>query len=177
MATPTPESLNALSRALDQAADVLAGVREDQLGLPTPCPEWDVSAVVSHLLQDVERFTQGVTGGTPDWTRQPEALTGDWVAAFRMAAADLMSAWRQGGESDAGPDWQTPEIALHTWDLVRATGQDRDLDPVIAERSLEFMKQGLTPDNRGQMFASEVSVPDDAPAYERLAAFAGRDPA
>jgi hypothetical protein len=32
----------------------------------------------------------------------------------------------------------------------------------------------LTPENRGQVFAPAVPVPDDAPVYDRLAAFAGR---
>ena len=38
------------------------------------------------------------------------------------------------------------------------------------------MRQGLTADNRGGAFGPEVPVGEDAPAYDRLAAFAGRDP-
>ena len=71
-------------------------------------------------------------------------------------------------------DWQTAEIAVHTWDLARATGQTPPLDPAVAERGLAFMSGALTPENRGQAFGEEVTAPDDAPAYDRLAAFAGR---
>lgn len=34
----------------------------------------------------------------------------------------------------------------------------------------------LTPDNRGEAFAPAATLPGEAPVYDRLAAFAGRDP-
>ena len=37
------DSVVILSRALDQAGDVLAAVHEDQLSQPTPCRDWDVA--------------------------------------------------------------------------------------------------------------------------------------
>ena len=55
-------------------------------------------------------------------------------------------------------------------------GPSAALDDEVAERGLAFMQQGLTADNRGEAFGPAVDVPDDAPAYDRLAAFAGRDP-
>jgi uncharacterized protein (TIGR03086 family) len=67
-------------------------------------------------------------------------------------------------------------MAVHAWDLVRATGVRTRLDAEVAERGLAFMSKGLTPENRGEVFAPEVPVADDAPVYDRLAAFAGRDP-
>ena len=50
------------------------------------------------------------------------------------------------------------------------------LDKLMAERGLAFMSKGLTPENRGDVFAPAVEVADDAPIYDRLAAFAGRSP-
>ena len=50
------------------------------------------------------------------------------------------------------------------------------LDDEVAERGLAFMQQGLTADNRGGAFGAEVEVDADASAYDRLVAFAGRDP-
>jgi hypothetical protein len=73
-------------------------------------------------------------------------------------------------------DWQTAEVAVHTWDLVRATDQDHDLDPEVAERGMAFMSAGLTDENRAPAFGPEVQVPGDAPVYVRLAAVAGRAP-
>ncbi len=176
MTSPSNESLAALTRALDQAREVLAGVRQEQLTLPTPCGDWDVARLISHLVENTVKFTQSVKGESPDWTTPPAPVTGDWVASFHTAADSLLAAWQQGGEGGAGPDWQTPEIAIHTWDLIRATGQDRQLDPEVAERSLAYMTAGLTPENRGTAFAPAREIAADAPIYDRLAAFAGRDP-
>lgn len=177
MTGPSKESLDALTRALDQAGEVLADVRDEQLTLPTPCGDWDVARLISHLVDNTAKFTQSVNGESPDWTTPPEPVTGNWTTSFRTAADTLLAAWQQqDSPTEPGPDWQTPEIAVHTWDLVRATGQDRNLDPVVAERSLDFMSKGLTTDNRGGMFAAEIEIPAGAPIYDRLAAFAGRDP-
>ncbi len=87
-----------------------------------------------------------------------------------------MQHWREVGDgAEAGQvDWQTAEIAVHTWDLVRATGQEVQLAPEVAERGLGFVSAMLTPENRGEAFGPAVDVPDTAPAHDRLAAFTGR---
>ncbi len=102
----------------------------------------------------------------------------EWAAEFRSSGDDLIHFWhQQGDDADAGKvDWQTAEMAVHTWDLVRATGVRVLLDPEVAERGLAFMSKGLTPENRGAAFGPAVEVPDEAPVYDRLAAFAGRSP-
>jgi len=165
-----------LSRALDQTGDVLADIHADQLSAPTPCAEWDVARVVAHLVADARRFLQTARGETPDWANDPP-VAGNGATEFRSAADDLIHTWHQRGDSEVGQaDWQTAELAVHTWDLVRATGQSRTLDPEVAQRGLDFMAAGLTSDNRAPAFGPEVSVADDASIYDRLAAYAGRDP-
>ncbi len=170
------ESVILLSRALDQAGDVLAAVHEDQLSLPTPCRDWDVRRLIAHLVADPRNLLLMSQGGQPDWSQDPEPATGEWAADFRSAADDLIHFWHEAGdEANTGQiDWQTAEIAVHTWDLARATGQHPPLDPEVAERGLAFMSASLTPENRGEAFGEEVSAPADAPAYDRLAAYAGR---
>jgi uncharacterized protein (TIGR03086 family) len=165
-----------LSRALDQAGDVLAAIHEDQLGDPTPCHEWDVARLIGHVLGAPVRFAEELRGGDPDWGAAPEPATHNWASEFRSAADDLIHLWhQQDDDSVAGADWQTAELAVHTWDLVRATGQSTRLDPEVAERGLEFMSSALTPENRGDVFAQAKEAPEDAGPYDRIAAFAGRD--
>ena len=179
MSTPH-ESVAVLSRALDQAGDVLASVHRDQLSDPTPCKDWTVEQLIRHLLADTGNFVTMMNGDQPDWAAEPPVLPEDWTAAFRSAADDLIHKWHQReGAAGEGPpaDMQTGEFAVHTWDLARAIGHTDPLDPEVAERGLAFLSQGLTPDNRGGAFGAEVEVPADAPVYDRLAAFAGRDPA
>ncbi len=176
---PSPnDSIAVLQRALDQTGDVLAAIHKDQLSDPTPCEDWDVAHLIGHVLADPVRFTEALRGGSPDWAAPPEPASGDWAGQFRSEADDLIHAWHQAGEQDDGAaDWQTAEFAVHTWDLVRATGQDRELDPEVAERGYAFMSNALTPDNRGAAFKPEVEAAADADPYDRIAAFAGRNPA
>ena len=177
MAEALNESVDVLSRALDQTVDVLSAISSDQLSDPTPCGDWDVASLVAHVVAAPRNFVTMATGGKPDWSAEPP-LPDDWTAEFRSAADELMRLWGEAGES-ASPqavDWQTAEFAVHTWDLVRATGQSRDLDPEVAQRGFDFMSSALTPENRGEAFGPAVTVADDAPIYDRLVAFAGRDP-
>ena len=170
------DSVVILSRALDQAGDVLAAVHEDQLAQPTPCTDWDVARLIAHMVASPRNLLEMAQGGQPDWSKEPHPAAGEWAADFRSAADDLIHFWHEkGDDADTGQvDWQTAEIAVHTWDLARATGQPARLDPEVAERGLAFMSGALTPDNRGEVFGPEVPAPADAPAYDRLAAFAGR---
>ena len=174
--TAAEDSVTVLGRALDQAGDVLGTVRAEQLDWPTPCGEWDVAALIGHLVAVPVHFLEMARGEQPDWSAQPQ-LGDSWTADFRAGADKLVQHWRQVGDAaDAGQvDWQVAEIAVHTWDLVRATGHDVQLAPEVAERGLGFMSAMLTPQNRGEAFGPAVDVPADAPVYDRLAAFAGRD--
>ena len=176
--TAPNESVVVLSRALDQAGDVLAAVHADQLARPTPCGDWDVAQLIGHLVNAPVRFLEMARGENPDWSAGPRPATSNWVTEFRSNADYLIHYWHQAGDSaDAGQvDWQTAEIAVHTWDVARATGQSSPLLPEVAERGLAFMSAMLTPDNRGKAFAPAVPVPEDASAYDRLAALAGRAP-
>jgi len=177
MTTPH-ESVAALSRALDQVGDLLATVRSDQLDRPTPCQDWTVEQLIRHLLADTGNFVTMMRGEQPDWAAEPPPLPEDWTAAFRSGADDLIHLWHQHESGDGPPvDMQTGEFAVHAWDLARAIGATAELDPDAAERGLSFMSANLTPEMRGDAFGPEVRIDVDAPVYDRLAAFAGRDPA
>lgn len=176
--TTQTESIVVLARALDQVGDVLAAIHEDQLSQPTPCGDWDVSRLIAHVVATPRNFIEMGRGNEPDWSAEPDLITSGWTSVFRSAADDLIHFWHQTGDA-AEPgqvDWQTAEFAVHTWDLARATGHSTDLDAEVAERGLAFMSASLSPESRGEAFGPEVSVPEDTPPYDRIAAFAGRDP-
>ena len=177
MTAAAQQSIDVLGRALDQCEDVLAAVPADTMSAATPCGEWDVARLISHIVAAPRNFVTMAGGGQPDWSAAPP-LPADWTGEFRSAADDLLRSWRAAGDS-ASPqavDWQTAEFAIHTWDLARATGQSTDLDPEVAQRGLDFMRGALTGDNRGAAFAPAVTLPETSPVYDRLVAFAGRDP-
>jgi uncharacterized protein (TIGR03086 family) len=168
-----------LSRALDQAGDVIAAVHPGDLDKPTPCHGWTVRELADHLAAAPEHFLQLGRGEQVDWSAGAGvgADPAQLAAHFRVHADDLLHHWHgQPDDQVAQADWQSAELGVHTWDLVRALGRPLPLDDEVAERGLAFMRQGLTDDNRGDAFGAPVDVPDDAPPYDRLVAFAGRDP-
>ena len=190
--TSDAETVALLERALDQTAGLIAAIEPGQAGLATPCAGWDVRALVSHLAgQDLRNFLVSARGGAADWMAPAEEIGDDWAAAFGDRAGPLRAAWRAadldrpvtgpGGEAPlrARADQQITELAVHDWDLARATGQvPAELDPALAEHALRWSRGMLRPEFRGpdKAFGAEVSVADDAPVYDRLAGWFGRDP-
>lgn len=186
------EPLALLDRALDQTERVIAGIRPDQAHLPTPCSSWDVRALVGHLVDVLGTFAARARGESPGMPASAADPGDDWPGAFRARADELLAAWQAAGDLDRKVDLgigelplrfvidqQVTECAAHTWDLVTATGQRADLDPEIAEHALDWARGALQPAFRGteaegKAFGPEVQVPADAPAYDRLAAFFGR---
>ena len=166
-----------LAHALDQAGDALAEIQADDLDNPTPCADWTVRDLADHLATAPARFLAMSRGEEVDWSATPQVADGAWATTFRTSGDDLIHHWHgQPDDQVAQADWQSAELAVHTWDLARATGHAGTLDDEVAGRALAFLQQGLTDENRGPVFGPAVSVADDAPAYDRLAAFAGRTP-
>ena len=58
-----PDFRHPLFQAQEWVHTLLAGVRPDQLDLPTPCGDWDVRALVSHLHLVAERVLVLGRGG------------------------------------------------------------------------------------------------------------------
>src|SRR3712207_2793268 len=176
MATPH-QAVVVLSRALDQAGDALGSIHADDWDRPTPCGAWSVRQLAAHLAAAPEHFLQQAHVEEVAWHAPPDVPEGQWAGHVRSHADDLLHHWHdQPDDQVAQADWQSAELGVHAWDLVRALGRPLPLDDEVAERGLSFMQQGLTADNRGGAFAPEVEVGADASAYDRLAAFAGRDP-
>jgi uncharacterized protein (TIGR03086 family) len=190
----TDDPLALLSRALDQAGTVVGNIDRQQATLPTPCRSWDVATLVNHIIYDLGQFSAAATGGRASWDADVPTVDGDWGATFRDGARALLEAWRQGGDLNGTVrlpigevptsfviNQQVTEFAVHAWDLVRATGQRVDLDTGVAEAALEWARTALRPQFRGsedsgKVFGPEQTVPAEAPAPDRLAAFFGRNP-
>lgn len=121
------------------------------------------------------KFAEMVRGEEVHWSAPPHVDSAP-ATAFRTSADELLAAWRQGnGGPSMGPDWQTAEIAVHTYDLARALDRPTDvLDAEVAERGLAFMQANLKPEMRSQAFGPEQPAPEEADPYQRIAAFAGR---
>ena len=182
-----------LAQALDGTGRLVAGVRSDQWGDPTPCTEWTVRQLVNHVVGG-QRVFVGVLRG--DLSARPPAnrpagldvLGSDPVAAYRNSADSLLSAFGEPGALErvvSLPIGEMPGVAAlhlrvteslaHGWDLARATGQSPEFPEDLAEQALAFTRGKLADIPEGHRpFAPAQPVAEDAPAIDRLAALLGR---
>jgi uncharacterized protein (TIGR03086 family) len=131
----TPADLIALHRtAIDAATAYIGRVRPDDLPRPTPCAEWDLRALLAHMVGQNRGFTVAVRGGNaPKIAYGPEPFTEQrWIAS----AGGLISAFAQAHpeamilEVELNPTRPLPlttvvgahlvDTAVHTWDVARS---------------------------------------------------------
>ena len=184
------DDLDLLERVLDKTGTIVAGVTPDQYDRPTPCPDYDVRALVNHITGWVQSFAEGANNATYDGDPTAFEAGDDPAAEFRSAAKRLVDGWRthdtdrkvslMGGElpGEMVLNMTIMEYLAHGWDLARATGQPLPYTDDEAAIALERAKATLPPEYQGEgkAFGAIVPVPDDAPAIDRFAGFMGRDP-
>ncbi|KPI01903.1 Conserved hypothetical protein CHP03086 [Actinobacteria bacterium OV450] len=182
-----------LAAAVALAGRTLAAVRADQYDAPTPCDDFDVRRLSSHLVAVVRRIAVIGRGevpfGVPSFA--DEIADGGWAAAWEPGARDVAQVWADpeilGRElrlpmgvlpGAAAAAVYTHELVVHTWDLARATGQQPEWDPDLIERVRTVVTKALPAETRGGRipFAEVVAVDPGAPAIDRLVAWAGRRP-
>ena len=169
-----------------QAAQVEIG----QMGNQTPCKDFAVRDVFDHMLGGAGVVAAQLRGVEPT-PIDPSTLTDrDRLEAFPPAMIDLLEAAKAPGAlerqvtlpfgtvpGEVVARFLTVDGLVHAWDMARATGGTYDPSEETVERTLATAKELIAPEMRdGDTFAAEVTVPDDAPAIDRLVAFTGRQP-
>ncbi len=191
MSSTPPDPRPLYRRSLIWVASLLAGVRPEQLELPTPCSEFDVRALAGHLVATVQRARVIGAGGAP--FSVPHVVTGigddQWSTAYADEVRQLWAVWEDDAMLTATVQapWGTipgsaalwgylNETLVHGWDLATATGQDPEADPEVAAPVLAIAARIIPAEPRGgQMpFALAVEPADGAGPTERLANWSGR---
>lgn len=169
----------------------VAQVAEDQWSAPTPCAEWDVRALVGHLVDEARWVPYLLAGGS--LTQAGDRFDGDPLgtdprAAWRAQSQAASAALHVDGALDravslsSGPAsardylWQlTCDLAVHAWDLARAVGADERLDPELVRRMhSELEKDPEALRALPGLFAPPVHAPAHADLQTRLLARYGR---
>jgi uncharacterized protein (TIGR03086 family) len=189
----TTDPRPAFFAAVRTACDTVAEVPPGRLSEPTPCSEYDVRALLGHLVAVFHRVTS-LAAGAPAVGHAPlvtDVPDDGWDAAARAAVGELEEAWADPAvlqremvlpfgtlPGAAALASYTGEIITHTWDLAVSTAQSPDWDDEVVSGALAAIRSKLPAATRppGVPFADAVPVPADAPLMDRLVAWQGRDP-
>jgi len=187
-----------LGPATRRLADLVARVTDDELGQPTPCPAYTLGDLIDHVggraLAVTAAANKDVSSAYVNEARPGDAsrLGQDWRARIPRDLGTLAQAWREPGAWEgmtriAGGDAPaamvglvvSDELAVHGWDVARATGQPYACEPELLDAARSFLVQFASPDapaGPDVAFGPSRPQPGDAPPLDQVIALAGRDP-
>ena len=175
-----------LERALGYTRVALVGVRPGDLHRPTPCAGWDLDALLDHMHDALDAFTEGAHGAialTP-----PARALDVRLGALQATACALLGAW-----SGARPPATVTmggvvvptgvvvraaalEIATHGWDVACATGRPVPIPDALAVELLRAAGELIADADRPTRFAPALDAAPGASAADRLLGYLGRAP-
>jgi uncharacterized protein (TIGR03086 family) len=175
-----------LRRALGQVDALVHAIPPEARHAPTPCPDFDVSSLLDHLVVIADRVTTAAAGDTVS----PSSANSDAVSRWRATLERLTSDMDAGDPTSVVelPFGRMPlsaaygvfvgEFTTHGWDLAVAIGRQDLLDEDLGVATLAMVMARIPAGPRDRTpFADVVAVSADAATYDRLAAWMGRDPA
>jgi uncharacterized protein (TIGR03086 family) len=184
-----------LSKAVEAMAATVRTITPDQLANQTPCAEYDVRALVNHLLfwgpSLAAAGRKEIVPPPASTESEVDLTTGDWRSALLTTLDDMVTAWTpeeawEGATRIIGPT-ETParvigsmivgELVVHGWDLASATQQELALDGDLLAYLFDEVSVGAEQGRQMGVYGPEVPVPSDAPTLDRILGLTGRDPA
>ncbi len=182
-----------MAAAAAESARVVGGVRADQLSAATPCTDWDLHALLNHIIlwtaysaerraRD-EQLPEDLMNA--DFVAQP-GYAADFSAQLDKAVAAWSdpAAWERnlnvmGSPTPAGDvaALLIAEMVLHGWDAAKASGQPYTARDDVARAVLTAVEANAELFRKYQGFAGPVPVPASASVLDRALAQSGRDPA
>ncbi|WP_405610076.1 TIGR03086 family metal-binding protein [Streptomyces sp. NBC_01508] len=190
--SPVKTVYPAMRECAAEAARIAGHVPAVRLPDPTPSADWDVRALANHLVLHTSHGLEHRARRT----EMPETLTArdfttdaDWPQRYRVALDRAVTAWADptvwegeiGEGAGATPaasvgTLMTLEMALHGWELARATGQEFRLSEESAAFVLGVVEEYAEMYRKYDGFADPVAVPATAGTFGRALAASGRDP-
>lgn len=175
---------------MTKTADLVDAVPAEAWDRRTPCVDYDVRALLRHMVGWSEVFAAGASGAAEVPDPEQYVAGPDAAARFRAAATQIIDGWQthgtdrsvtlSGGEAPGAVvlTMTAMEYVTHGWDLAQGAGLPVPYTEEEAADTLQRAEATLPAEYRGEgkAFGEIVAVPADAPAVERLAGFMGRQP-
>jgi uncharacterized protein (TIGR03086 family) len=177
-------------RASDRFDSLVQQVRDDQWANATPCTEWDVRALVRHLVYEnlwAPPLFEGQTIEQVGDRFEGDVLGADPKGAWQQASKAANSAVERDGAmertvhlswGDEKGEEYTSQLLLdhvvHGWDLARAIGADDRLDPELVQECYARWKDREEMIRGSGVFGHQQLTGADADTQTKLLALLGR---
>ncbi|GIH94027.1 TIGR03086 family metal-binding protein [Planobispora siamensis] len=180
----------AYRRALDDFGALVHRIAPEQWENATPCVDWNVRALVNHVVGEslwVPELLAGRTVAELGDTYDGDLLGDDPGKAFDAAASAAVHAASADGSLTCvthlsfgdvpGREYITELFAdalIHTWDLARAIGADDRLDPELVETCADWFAGAEDGYRQAGVIGEQQPLPPDPDPQTRLLASWGR---
>lgn len=159
----------------------------------TPCPEFDLRALVDHFVGTSGAMARVGLGEPLDpanpWGGGEGAADGDWSGRLRENLDAIGRGWSNpeawAGEVEVGSsamprsmvgEMALVEVAMHGWDVARALGRTLELEPEVAEAVHQAAASTAELGRKMGAYGAEVPIATGADALDRTLGQVGRDP-
>ena len=179
--------------AADRTAHLVTSVADEQLDLPTPCPDSRLGDLIDHVGSLSRAFLASARKEAGDRDGPPPTPSAANLGpGWRDQIAETCTPWPTRGRSpkpgrgSPRPEGSTcraevaglvvlDELVVHGWDIAVASGQP--YQPAVPEldAAMSFVGSFEAPRD-GSLFGPVVPVADTAPPLDRLIGLTGRDP-
>jgi uncharacterized protein (TIGR03086 family) len=177
-------------RALDDATALVDQIGAADLGRPTPCSGWDVSALLTHMIGQHHGFAEAVESGDAPKSAYSYVWTADADLRIAWAASvdRIKDAFAAGQLEDrvklveinetatyplaAVVGFHLLDTTVHAWDLATALGQAYRPDDDLVDATYAAARQvpsGKARTQPGAAFAPPLTGEPDDPWLQALA--------
>src|SRR5258706_4081363 len=178
------------ARALDATRAIVAAIPPDQWAVVTPCSDWDLRALVNHLISGnwwAAELAAGKTISEVGDRLDGDMLGDDPLGSYDASSAAAAAAFRAPGAMSApcavsyGPvpagiccGHRFIDVLVHGWDIAAATKQSTRLDPELVDACLTVvLPQAELLEGSGAFGRGAITC-DQADPQTRLLGLLGR---
>ncbi|MFF0816227.1 TIGR03086 family metal-binding protein [Rhodococcus sp. NPDC003318] len=187
VARPLADPVALLGSAVRYTDAALGLVTAEDLSRPTPCSEWNLRQLLSHMDESLTVLEEAVLDRAV--VLHPVAVPAgsvDPVGVLRNRACRMVRSWVSAGDrgairvgdaplpSDVAAAAGALEVAVHGWDVARTLGPAAPIPPGLARELLFCAGIFVTDADRPARFGAARPVAAGAGPHERLLAFLGR---
>lgn len=181
--------------AVRASVEVTERARPADMARPTPCADWTLHGLISHMAAQHYGFAAASAGDGDPVRWRPRRLGSDPVADYRVSAETVLAAFSAPGVLDrqfplpeftAGPlfparqavSFHFVDYVVHSWDVAKALGVEVRFPPGLLEAALRVAH--AVPDGEARLSPGSAFAPAVAwqggPPLDQVVAALGRSP-